>query len=298
MKLKRLTVAAISSVLLFALTSCGLTNTTDGLSCTLNSDRRTYTVNGFEICEEGCYDVNSEDFKKEDVENCTHHATSIKIANYKKWPVSNVGVAAFAGCTHITSVEFGKNVEYIEASAFNGCTGLTSLSLPKGLKRISSAAFAGCTGLTAVSIPGSVTELGSEVFIGCTGIETLTIADGVTTIGASAFKGCESVSSVIVPDSVTEIGSEAFAFCKDMQYIVVGANVTTIGASAFSNCKSLKKVYYAGNLPTKERNVLFNLKTGEGDTKKVTTILYVYSEEQPTESGRYWHYVDGTPTEW
>ena len=294
MKLKRVTVVVLAVVLLFALSSCGLTTTTDALVCSLNSNRRTYTVDGFEVCENGCYDPESE----YNVEDCNCHPANIVIDHYKKWPVSNVGIAAFEGCTHIQTVELGKRVQYIETSAFSGCTSLVSINFPNGLKNIGSKSFLNCSALTTVIIPDSVTDIGSEAFSGCSSVTTVTIGEGVNTIGAGAFKGCTDVTAVVVPDSVTEIGSEAFSGCKKLTYIVIGENVTKIGAAAFSKCDKLKAVYYAGSLTGKERNALFNLKTGKDDTKKVTTLVYAYSETQPEDNGRYWHYVDGVPTEW
>ena len=98
MKFKRVTALALSLVLLLALSSCGLTTTTDGLACKLNADRRTYTVEGYLLCEEGCYDTSVNGY---DIETCTHHLTEITIDHYKKWPVSNVGSSAFENCKHL-----------------------------------------------------------------------------------------------------------------------------------------------------------------------------------------------------
>ena len=35
-----------------------------------------------------------------------------------------------------------------------------------------------------------------------------------------------------------------------------------------------------------------------GNSVLLSKTIYFYSEEQPTEPGNYWHYVDGIPTPW
>ena len=69
--------------------------------------------------------------------------------------------------------------------------------------------------------------------------------------------------------------------------------VTSIGMRAFYHCDSLTDVYYKGTRSEWE-NIKKEMQTF--DLTKAT--LYYYSEAQPSETGNYWHYVDGVPTAW
>ena len=52
------------------------------------------------------------------------------------------------------------NVTEIGVAAFEGCTGLTSIVIPNSVTEIGGSAFCGCKGLTSIEIPNSVTEIG------------------------------------------------------------------------------------------------------------------------------------------
>ena len=85
-----------------------------------------------------------------------------------------------------------------------------------------------------------------------------------------AFYDCESLTSVTIPDGVT-----------------------TIGYSAFYNCTSLTSVYYGGTASD-----WANISIDSPNIHLTSATRYYYSETQPTEANKYWHYVDGVPTVW
>jgi hypothetical protein len=73
--------------------------------------------------------------------------------------------------------------------------------------------------------------------------------------------------------------------------IVLPKSVISLGAYAFYNTD----VYYEGN--TEDWQIVEeNIDYTAG--KPFNGILYYYSEEEPTDSGNYWHYVDGLPVKW
>ena len=121
----------------------------------------------------------------------------------------------------------------------------------------------------------------------------MTIGNSVTTIENATFRSCSSLISVTIGNSVKRIDNYAFEGCTELKNVTIPDSVTSIGYSAFDNCSNLKEVFYKGtasewkNIDIDSRNsYLYNAKH------------YYYSESQPTESGNYWHYVDGKIVIW
>lgn len=71
------------------------------------------------------------------------------------------------------------------------------------------------------------------------------------------------------------------------------ASVTGIGSFTFSNCTSLTRVYYGGGVEDWS-----DITINSNNSNLTNATRYYYSEEEPTDGGNYWHYVDGVVTEW
>lgn len=91
---------------------------------------------------------------------------------------------------------------------------------------------------------------------------------------------------------VIRIGANVFRDCTDLVNVVIPDSIISFGEDCFEGCTSFKYFFYDG---TKK----------EFDDSKISSNLgvdaskiYYYSETEPTESGQYWHYVDGMPTIW
>lgn len=84
----------------------------------------------------------------------------------------------------------GDCVTEIKYNTYKGCTHLSGLTIGKNVETIGEQAFSGCTSLTSVTIPDSVTSIGNYVFASCINVHNLTIGTGITSIGAYAFDGC------------------------------------------------------------------------------------------------------------
>ena len=166
--------------------------------------------------------------------------------------VTSIGMAAFAGCTGLTSVSISNSVTSIGGWAFWDCTGLTSVSIPNSVTSIGSGAFIGCIRLTSVTIPNGVTSIGQGAFINCTHLTSMTIPNGVTSIGNDAFHGCTGLTSVTIPNSVTSIGDSAFSYCTGLISITIPNSVTSIGGSVFSSCTGLTSVTIPDSMTTIE----------------------------------------------
>lgn len=62
---------------------------------------------------------------------------------------------AFMGCSNLTSVILGDDVESIGVYAFSDCSNLTSVIIGENVKTIDAAAFSGCSSLTSIKYCGT-----------------------------------------------------------------------------------------------------------------------------------------------
>lgn len=112
------------------------------------------------------------------------------------YPVTGIGMHAFAEYTSLKSVSMPESMTWIGNGAFAGCTGLESVALPAGLKSIGENAFYSCTSLTSVVVPDKVTSIGSLAFFGCLKLESITIPAGITTLASSFVYGCTNLKKI------------------------------------------------------------------------------------------------------
>jgi len=169
---------------------------------------------------------------------------------------SNIGNAAFQGCTSLTSITIPNSVTSIGDSAFRDCSNLTSITIPNSVTDIEHNVFRGCTSLTSITIGNSVTSIGGSVFLGCTSLTSITIPSSVTSIGMYAFSGCTSLTSITIPNSMTSIGGRTFENCSGLISIIIPNSVTNIGDSAFMSCTNLRDItVHATTPPTLVGNV-------------------------------------------
>lgn len=236
---------------------------------------------------------------------------------YQGKPVTSIGKQAFANCAGLRSIEIPDSVTSIGERAFLNCNSLTSIEIPDSVTSIDKQAFMQCMGLTSVEIPGSVTSIGKQAFWACRNLKSVNILNGVTSIGEGAFEscssltsieipgsvtsigewafqGCSSLTSVEIPDSVTSISNDMFSKCSSLVNVVIPAGVTRIGWGAFDGCGKLTNVFYGGSADG------WNTISIEGsfNASLKSATRYYYSEKQPTESGHFWHWVEGSPRSW
>ena len=252
-------------------------------------------------------------------------------SEYKGHPVTEIESFGFSYCYSLTSITIPDSVTSINLGAFSGCSSLTSITIPNSVASIGDRVFSGCSSLTSITIPNSVASIGTEAFSGCSSLTSITIPNSVASIGDRVFSGCSSLTSITIPfvgestassdgyfgylfgasssfenddyvptalkeviisDGCTSIGKEAFYGCSSITSITIPNSVASIGEYAFNGCHFLDKVFYAGS-----EAKWSSISVGYGNDYLENNVYY-YSEEEPTGSGDYWHYVDGIPTIW
>ena len=92
-------------------------------------------------------------------------------------------------------------------------------------------------------------------------------------------------------------------FSPNLEALVIGSGVEIIEHDQLIACDNFARIYYMGTQEEWEKIDIAGRKSTGGvsfgsNRKLLEATVYFYSEEEPTEEGNYWHYVDGVPTPW
>lgn len=135
------------------------------------------------------------------------------------------------------------------------------------------------------------------------------IYDGMTvdvvSILMDAFDKCEELTTVTVGENVTSIHYGAFGSCKALESIFIPASVARMGLDGgvgggyvfLSSNPELKIYLEATTEPSYGLTGWWNV-YDPYVSDNIYLATYLYSDEEPTAEGNYWHYVDGVITEW
>ena len=158
--------------------------------------------------------------------------------------VLSIGLNAFRGNTHITTVIISEGVMVIDDFAFAGCENLATILLPNSLTQIGYEAFRDCHALTQITIPYNVTSIGDYAFYKCHALADVRILTTVPMdIRFAAFSECYAITTLELPETLRELGPYTFNNCVGLQEITIPPSVTELGLSAFNSCVSLHTVY-------------------------------------------------------
>lgn len=202
-----------------------------------------------------------------------------KLTGLKSVTIDNVlsiESKAFDGCTGLTSVTFGENVNKISEKAFLDCTRIADIQVARGNAKYHSdgnnlidtdnkSIVLGCQN-SIIPTNGSVVSIDDYAFYHCRNLKSILIPEGIVRIGRSAFDGCVLVDNFEIPDSVINIGASAFwgtawynnqadgiMYAGKVVYRFIGSmpqdtnivledGVTGIADGAFAGCKELEGI--------------------------------------------------------
>lgn len=208
--------------------------------------------------------------------------------------ITAIGQLAFANCPNLEKVTISDTVETIGQSAFEDCIALKDIVIPKNVKEIGNSAFAKCEKLETVTLSEGLKKLGKSAFENCEGLTEITIPSTVTTIGSACFQSCTYLSYIDIKANLESINTYVFCGCH-IKTIVIPKSIERIERYSIMDTQDINNLYYGG---TKEEWNSIYMADGIKDEFKFAT-LYEYSESQPTEDGKYWHYTsEGRATSW
>ena len=233
--------------------------------------------------------------------------------------VTVIGDGAFESCKNLESIVIPPAVTAIGDCAFMLCKSLESIVIPESVKEIGEYAFA----LTEVEFPFSYYN--SDIKVSIPNTQVILILREFSSFfswGVEIYyldeNGCEILIEKI------EIDNSSQAPFSNGDFEIINNNDNTFSVrtgdsednekwidQAFDipQCVSIfvpkaedtVTVFYSGNdseewdaIDIAEGNVRL---TKDNITVK-KCVIYYYSETEPTEANKYWHYVDGVPTVW
>ena len=168
-QIPRLSVIAVSTALLMALSSCGSTQSTpeaDGQPSTPIENREMTT------------DVQENKASGDSPQGYVTDAANFDITENEDGTVT---ISRYIGAEE--NVVIPSQIDGKTVSAIGNVTGMTG-------------AFEGCTNITSVVIPEGVVEIQDNAFYGCSSLETVTIPSGVTLLRNCAFCDCPNLRAV------------------------------------------------------------------------------------------------------
>lgn len=227
------------------------------------------------------YDEEAENtyYKCKGDENIFSNITTIKThAFYQSnvsFPVLNLSNVttiesnAFAKC-EFGKLIFGEKLTSLGISNYafgnSDANGINLSVCP--LEEIPAGCFTGCKRLREINLPLSLKRIRGSAFYKCTSLTSLVLPDGLESIEKFAFTNCTYLKNIVVPSSLSWLSEEHFIEYLSKDYI------------------HLDHIFYKGN--KEQADSVFS--------ERLSNYVYIYSEEKPSETGRYWHYVDGEPT--
>ncbi len=161
---------------------------------------------------------------------------------------------AFYRCVNLSSISFGKNIQFIGSAAF-AHTAIKSVVIPDSVIEIGESVFLECHSLTSVKLGKMMTEIPESMFNSCYSLNEIEWAGNIVSIGQSAFRNTAfsnidipNLIEFIFPDSVTEISDYVFEDCESLEKVTIGNGINKLPAYLFQDCANLNTLIIPGNV--------------------------------------------------
>ncbi len=194
------------------------------------------------------------------------------------YPITTIWNDIFAYGEDITSIEFGKNVDFFSPNIFKNCVNLQNMyvsddneyfnsidgilfsedgktivrypngrtdksyTIPENVIAIGEYSFEYSEHLENVAIHDNVVEIGSNAFLRCSNLTTIKIPNGVKILHAYTFYGCTNLESIVIGNGVEEISSNVFSYCSSLDNISFGTGLKRLSSVAFANCTGITHI--------------------------------------------------------
>ena len=217
-------------------------------------------------------------------------SSGLKNVDLSGLSIGSLSSSLFEGCKDLAQVTLNSSLEKIEAAAFGSCSALTSITIPENVKDLGENAFRACSALKKVELKSNSTQIRSNCFINASTEEFIIKKGSNVSIEANAFEGNKSLTKIETENAaILTLSGNAFKNCTALKSIILPSATVIGGKGVFAGCSKDLNVYFEGS-------TLSGFPNGYNDGFEGT--FYVYSENEPTGFGNFWHYVNGAPVAW
>ena len=274
------------------------------------------------ILEEGVREIGMEAFI------ACNKLRNISIPN----SIETVNLYSFDDCTAL-EYEIRNGLWYLGNEAnptalLVGCDNVSEIVIDPGTRAIINRFCYEMEGVTRISIGAALCNIGKGTLMGLDGVTDIEISpdnpryyvknkciidrdtkslvrafpgavipdDGtVTTVSTAAFSNLQTIESIVIPAGVKDVVI-AMSSCGNLRVMVIGPDVESVFVGENSS-NGKYSVYVFADEETWEGSILSydNFPVADEFSKMET---FFYSETEPTEEGKFWHYVNGVPTPW
>ncbi|MCQ2308280.1 MAG: leucine-rich repeat protein [Bacteroidales bacterium] len=225
--------------------------------------------------------------------------------NYNAINANVDGFYWLTGCTSLTTLNIGPNVEVIPGGAFKDLNFNNDIVIPNSVTTIKNGAFNNCDNITSITIGENVTTMEGWSFTGCDNISvvnynavncnegntsiksnwidsknnltTLNIGGNVRKIFNGAFADMQFTGNLVLPNTLESIGEEAFRNCHSFTGdLVIPNSVTSIGKRAFYDCSGFNGTLTIGK---NVANIGFDVFCNAGFTALVYNAIHSYTQK-------------------
>lgn len=121
--------------------------------------------------------------------------------------------------SHITMIEWPKNLQAIESNAFNSADLKGILTIPESVIKLENSCFFRST-IQHINLPDALTVIPEYCFGRCRNLsDTLSLPSKLELIEGRAFEECDHIEALILPPSLMRIDPYAFYNCFGLNYI-------------------------------------------------------------------------------
>lgn len=239
------------------------------------------------------WDVNSEKVTEDlTLEAKWVDASSVYVTEALDTGVKIISVKRSFENMSVPSVIGGRPVVAIGDGVFEGTStaDTKSITVASSVTYIGNSAFKGCTGVS-ITVEGALTQVGELAFYGCDGLTGINLGEGLEHIPAQSFSGCSSLAELVLPSTVKLIDENAFEDCSGLVSIIMHGSLEAVLDGAFLGADALRTVYLYGT--QQEADAIDVTPEGNGTfIEALEENLYFYSEERPSDDGKYWYFND------
>lgn len=155
--------------------------------------------------------------------------TSLKIPD----TIVEIGSYAFSECENLKNVVLGKSMTSVPEAMFEGCTGLSNIKWGEQINTIEQNAFSN-TGFVTMHLPDTVISVGGKAFSYMDNLEEFVFSDSVTEItGYFVLEHCEKLKKVVIGKGITSIPQYTFSNSPEIKELFIPANVLEIDSNIF-----------------------------------------------------------------